>query len=90
MEHTTKCLDCKIIKGIEISDDKTAIVFDTNDGYIVALCYSEYGSYTWIEHIELPAGGFPTKVIFSQDLYFHTENDCRLKNLWHENSNRLW
>jgi len=65
----TKCLDDKTITGIEIADDKKAMRFLIEGGEpIVAKADGDCCSSSWIEHVELPAGGFPAKVISVADL----------------------
>jgi len=58
----------KVITGIKISDDKEAILFEIAEGNIVAGTYGDCCSSTWIESVELPALGFPAKVIAVGDL----------------------
>ena len=58
----TNILEYKIILDIKIADDKLALKFITNEGEIIARCYGECCSSTWIENVELPAGGFPARV----------------------------
>ena len=57
------CLVGKTITGMKIADDKEAILFVCTDGDIKAKCDADCCSYTWIEHVELPALGFPATVI---------------------------
>lgn len=65
----TKCLDEKTITGVELSEDKEAIRFLIDGGDpIVARCDADCCSHTWIEHVELPALGFPAKVLAIADL----------------------
>lgn len=65
----TKCLDDKIIIGIELSEDKEAIRFlILNEEAIIARCDADCCSHTWIEHVELPAMGFPAKVLKVESL----------------------
>ena len=52
----------KILKGIQIAEDRMAIKFITNVGEVVALADADCCSNTWIEHVELPALGFPSLV----------------------------
>lgn len=58
----------KILVGVKIAEDKEAILFQTTGGDIVARCDADCCSYTWIEHIELPARGFPATVISANDI----------------------
>jgi hypothetical protein len=74
----------KTLTGMKIAADKEAILFQTADGDIVVLCDADCCSYTWVEHIELPALGFPAVVVSVADLempegkpsLFHTDSDC--------------
>ena len=60
----TKCLDGKTITGIEVADDKKALRFLIQDGDpIVAKADGECCSDSWVEHVEVPALGFPAKVL---------------------------
>lgn len=61
-------LDGKVITGVKIADDKQAILFQTASGDIVAGCYAECCSHTWIEGIELPVNGFPATVLSAEDI----------------------
>lgn len=53
----------KVINNIMVAADKNAILFQCLDGDMVAVTYAECCSDTWIEHVELPALGFPATVI---------------------------
>lgn len=64
----THCLIGKTITDIKIADDKEAILFVTTDGEVIARADAECCSHTWIEHIELPALGFPCIVTEVEDL----------------------
>jgi len=72
----------KKITQIKIADDKEAILFICDDCEIKARCDAECCSNTWIEHIELPALGFPALVVAVDDLDLpgsendHPEYDC--------------
>jgi hypothetical protein len=72
----------KTINQIKIADDKEAILFQTDSGDVVARCDADCCSHTWIEHIELPALGFPALVLAVDDLELpgsddnHPEHDC--------------
>lgn len=59
----------KIITDIQISKDRYSLIFRIKDEPpIVAECYAECCSETWIENIELPALGFPAVVVSVHDL----------------------
>jgi hypothetical protein len=61
-------LEDKVITGISLAPDRESIRFDMEDGFIVAYVRADCCSYTWIEHVELPALGFPAQVISVKDL----------------------
>lgn len=51
----------KTLTGMMISEDKKkALPFQTTDGDAVVKAGGDCCSQTWIEHIELPALGFPS------------------------------
>lgn len=56
------------INDMLIADDDHAILFKTDKGDIVARTDGDCCSNTWIEHIELPALGFPCKVLEVEDI----------------------
>lgn len=63
------CLEGKTITGIEIADDKKAMRFLVEGAdAIVAKADGDCCSSTWIEHVGLPALGFPAKVLSVADL----------------------
>lgn len=62
------CLVGKTITAVKIAADKEALLFSTTDGDVVCKVYGECCSHTWIEDVELPALGFPAKVISMGDL----------------------
>lgn len=67
----TKCLDGKTIIKLRIAEDKMALKFTLKDGSTVkVLTDGDCCSHSWIEHIELPAGGFPCKVLGISDLNY--------------------
>ena len=53
----------RTILDMKIADDKKAILFITDSGDKIARADGDCCSDTWIEHIELPAMGFPAKVL---------------------------
>lgn len=63
-------LEDRIINEIYVADDKEAIKFVTDKGDVIARMDADAYccSYTWVENIELPAKGFPCKVIETKDL----------------------
>src|ERR1700735_4704892 len=48
---------------MKIAADRQALLFQTVEGEIVVGVDADCCSYTWIEHIELPALGFPAVVL---------------------------
>ena len=58
----------KTLTGIEISEDRQALRFILADGEIIVDTDADCCSYTWIEHVELPALGFPAVVVSVEDL----------------------
>ena len=58
----------KTLIGIQISKDKINLKFQTTEGDIIAMCDADCCSHTWVEHIELPAMGFPALVISDEDI----------------------
>lgn len=58
----------KTITAIEIAEDRQALRFVLTDGEMIVETDADCCSYTWIEHIELPALGFPAQVVSVDDL----------------------
>lgn len=73
----------KTMTAIEISVDRQALRFVTTDGEIIVDVDADCCSYSWVEHVELPALGFPATVISVDDIkmpdgaasIFHTNPD---------------
>jgi hypothetical protein len=61
-------LEGKTILDIKIADDKEAIKFITNEGDVICRVDADCCSHSWVESIELPAGGFPAQVLKAEDL----------------------
>lgn len=60
----THCLEGKMIVALEIASDNKAMRFLINGGDpIVAKADGDCCSSTWIEHVDLPARGFPANVL---------------------------
>ena len=55
-------LQHKMITQVKLADDKMAILFICTDGEVKALADAVCCSSTWIEHVSLPALGFPAFV----------------------------
>lgn len=58
----------KILTGMKISEDKMALLLSTTEGDLVVGTDADCCSHTWIEHVELPALGFPCLVTEVSDL----------------------
>lgn len=58
----------KTLTGMKIADDQMALLFETTDGDVEVLVDADCCSHTWVEHIELPARGFPALVTAVEDL----------------------
>ncbi|MGA7524102.1 MAG: hypothetical protein WBW84_16740 [Acidobacteriaceae bacterium] len=58
----------KMLTGLKIANDRQALLFQTTDGEIVVDVDADCCSYTWVEHIELPALGFPAIVTAVEEL----------------------
>lgn len=58
----------RTIESLQIADDRKALRFVTTEGEVIAKCDGDCCSNTWIEHLELPALGFPAKVVSVDDL----------------------
>ena len=55
-------LEGKTISRILIAEDKEALKFETTEGDVIAIAYGDCCSTTWVEHVDLPARGFPALV----------------------------
>ena len=58
----------KVLKCVKIASDKKAVLFQTSNGDVIARTDGDCCSDSWVEHIELPALGFPAKVLSVEDL----------------------
>ena len=58
----------KTILEIKVNHDKTGVLFVTNEGDVMAKCDADCCSFTWIEHMTLPALGCPALVTSVEDL----------------------
>src|SRR5262245_32291884 len=73
----------KMLTGLMIAKDRQALLFQTTDGDVLVRVDADCCSYTWVEHIELPALGFPALVTAVKELdmpegkasMFHTNPD---------------
>lgn len=59
----------KTILAFELTNDRRAMRFTLADGEpVVVLCDAECCSETWVEHVSLPARGFPATVLDAADI----------------------
>lgn len=58
----------KTLTGLMLAKDKKALLFQTTGGDILVRVDADCCSYTWVEHIELPALGFPAEVVSVENL----------------------
>lgn len=65
----------KTLTAIYLADDKLAIKFELGTESIVAHCDADCCSNTWVEHVELPAKGFPAQVLAVENLDLPNETD---------------
>ena len=65
---THKFLVGKTLTDVKVATDKKAIRFTVDGEFVVAKCEADCCSETWIESLELPAGGLPAKVLAVEDL----------------------
>lgn len=66
----------KMLTKVELASDKLAIRF-TVEGHdpVVAKCDADCCSSTWIESVEMPAGGLPAKILGIGDLELPPDQD---------------
>lgn len=65
----------KMLTRVELAKDKKAICFTVDGERVVAKCDGECCSSTWIESVEMPAGGLPAKIIAAKDLDLPAQSD---------------
>ena len=59
----------KTITRVKLAEDRKAIKFVLQDGgSVVAKTDGECCSNSWIEHVSLPAGGFPATVLSEEEV----------------------
>jgi hypothetical protein len=58
----------KTLSKVELATDKKAIRFTVDGETIVAKCDGDCCSSTWIESVEMPAGGLPAKILEATEL----------------------
>jgi hypothetical protein len=67
----------KIIMSIKIAADRGALLIETTEGSTVVRADGDCCSHTWIENVELPALGFPAKVLGVTDLELPEQPDSK-------------
>lgn len=72
---TTNPLMGRVITAIEIAADKKAMRFVLADGECIVKVDGDCCSDTWIEHVDLPALGFPATVTSVDDLELRSQRD---------------
>lgn len=58
----------KTLSSVEVAADKKAIRFTVDGEQIVAKCDGDCCSSTWIESVDMPAGGLPARILAVEDL----------------------
>ena len=64
----------KTITKIMIAEDKEALLFLTPEEELVVRIDADCCSNSWIENIEIPAMGFPCKILEIEELYLGSED----------------
>lgn len=72
-EQRTHFFVGKTINALKIAADKQALLFQCSDGEHIVRVDGDCCSHTWIEHIELPALGFPALVTAVEHLSLDKE-----------------
>lgn len=65
----------KLLSKVELAADKKAIRFTVDGELVIAKCDGDCCSSTWIESVELPAGGLPARVMEVIDLNLPQASD---------------
>lgn len=72
----------KTVQQVKIADDKKALLFVCDDGEHIVKIDGDCCSDSWIEHVELPALGFPAEVLSVSNLDLpgscenHSDYEC--------------
>lgn len=74
MERGAAVLVGKTLSMVELAADKKAIRFTVDGEPVIARCEGDCCSVTWIESVDMPAGGLPAKIIEAQDLEFPSQD----------------
>lgn len=75
MDTGAQVLVGKTLIKVELAEDRKAIRFTVADGAIVAKCDGDCCSDTWIESVDMPAGGLPALVLAAADLDLPQHSD---------------
>jgi hypothetical protein len=68
MDKGSAVLVGKSLTKIELASDKKAIRFTVDGETVVAKCDGDCCSSTWIESLEMPAGGLPARILGTSEL----------------------
>jgi hypothetical protein len=68
MDKGASVLVGKMLSKVELAADKKAVRFTVDGDEVVAKCDGDCCSDTWIESVEMPAGGLPAKILAAEDL----------------------
>lgn len=75
MDKGASVLVGKTLSKVELASDKLAIRFTVDGETVVAKCDADCCSSTWIESVEMPAGGLPAKILCIGDLELPEDRD---------------
>ncbi|MGW1422738.1 DUF7448 domain-containing protein [Bradyrhizobium manausense] len=75
MDKGALALVGKTLSKVELAADKKAIRFTVDGEEIIAKCDGDCCSDTWIESIEMPAGGIPAKILGAEELSLPSASD---------------
>lgn len=68
MDKGAEAIVGKTLTSVELASDKEAIRFTFGEETVVARCDADCCSHTWIEAVEMPAGGLPAKILAVSEL----------------------
>lgn len=71
----------KILSKVDLAADKKAIRFTVDDETVIAKCDGDCCSSTWIESVEMPAGGLPAKILAATNLDLPSQENIRFYGL---------
>jgi hypothetical protein len=75
MQDGASALVGKTLTKVELAADKKAIRFTVDGEEVVAKCEGDCCSETWIESVEMPAGGLPAKVLEAANLELPSQDN---------------